>query len=452
MKKLYSSLLITFVLLLLIGFFCIQFVEKTPYQKLPHYSLLIDKFDSLANHFPKLNISDQFTVGIAKSSITPEEIMPLAGYGKRSPKQMEGILDSSFVTSIVYHNGFDSVAFLSSDLLIIHPNLTRTFFEKAALLGWDHHRLHLSATHTHSGIGGWAPGFIGESFAGKFNPSTIDWLAEKMIASLEIANANKNKASIAFFEIDAPDYVRNRLVDQRGMVDSWLKVMQLHTASGIIYHTIYSSHATCFSHKNHLLSSDYPAFLIKNLEKEAAVHAAVFSAGAVGSMRPESTQEKELERAQDIGNGLSEQINMISLLNFPQQQYLAFRFFRLEIPLNRPQFKISKNLCLRPWLFNWLVGQQRVEISYAQLNDVLWIGIPADFSGELALPLYEYARSKGLNLIITSFSGSYIGYIPKDDWYDLDKYETRTMSWYGHDNGAYFSEITKKLIDLSTND
>jgi hypothetical protein len=77
------------------------------------------------------------------------------------------------------------------------------------------------------------------------------------------------------------------------------------------------------------------------------------------------------------------------------------------------------------------------------------LGFPCDFSGELAVFLYEYAQKQGLNLIITSFNGGYIGYVPHDQWYDINKYETRTMTWYGHDTGDYLTEIAKRIIDLS---
>ena len=65
------------------------------------------------------------------------------------------------------------------------------------------------------------------------------------------------------------------------------------------------------------------------------------------------------------------------------------------------------------------------------------------------MELYAYAKSKNLNLILSSFNGGYAGYVPDDQWYDLEEYEPRSMSWYGYDNGAYFVEIIKLLIDYS---
>jgi hypothetical protein len=62
-------------------------------------------------------------------------------------------------------------------------------------------------------------------------------------------------------------------------------------------------------------------------------------------------------------------------------------------------------------------------------------------------PLSEYARSKSLNLIVTSFNGAYTGYVTSDVHFDKNTYETTTMSWYGPYNGAYFSEVITDVID-----
>ena len=63
-------------------------------------------------------------------------------------------------------------------------------------------------------------------------------------------------------------------------------------------------------------------------------------------------------------------------------------------------------------------------------------------------PLDSYAKARGLNLIVTSFNGGYIGYVTADKWYNLDKYETVAMNWFGPYKGAYFQEAIKDLTDL----
>lgn len=56
------------------------------------------------------------------------------------------------------------------------------------------------------------------------------------------------------------------------------------------------------------------------------------------------------------------------------------------------------------------------------------------------------AQNQHLNLIVTSFDGSYVGYITEDSRYDLNSYETRVMNWYGPQNGQYFQEIINSIL------
>jgi len=88
-----------------------------------------------------------------------------------------------------------------------------------------------------------------------------------------------------------------------------------------------------------------------------------------------------------------------------------------------------------------------MEITSMRMGNLLFIGVPCDFSGELVAPLEKYANDRGIELIITSFNGGYAGYVTKDEWYDFNKYETRTMNWYGHEIGKYMSVAITKIID-----
>jgi len=142
------------------------------------------------------------------------------------------------------------------------------------------------------------------------------------------------------------------------------------------------------------------------------------------------------------------QLSLLANFGTQTEAVSTLESFKLKLPLRAPQLKISKNLKIRPWVFRSLFGDYTVEVSVLKVNNTLMIGLPCDFSGELAIPLYEYARSKKLNLMITSFNGGYIGYVTQDDRYDMEKYETRTMNWYGPDSGAYFSEIITRVIDI----
>ena len=60
----------------------------------------------------------------------------------------------------------------------------------------------------------------------------------------------------------------------------------------------------------------------------------------------------------------------------------------------------------------------------------------------------DHAKTLGLNLIITTFNGGYMGYITPDEYYDKHFHEVREMNWYGPGNGKYFDELITKIRNL----
>ncbi|MBK6978430.1 MAG: hypothetical protein IPH28_16125 [Cytophagaceae bacterium] len=102
---------------------------------------------------------------------------------------------------------------------------------------------------------------------------------------------------------------------------------------------------------------------------------------------------------------------------------------------------------LRPWLFKILYGDYPSNVKITMIDNTLVIGLPCDFSGEIMAELDQYATKQGINLVVTSFNGSYAGYVTHDRLYDLDLYETTIMSWFGYQNGKYFSTVVKDIID-----
>jgi hypothetical protein len=78
------------------------------------------------------------------------------------------------------------------------------------------------------------------------------------------------------------------------------------------------------------------------------------------------------------------------------------------------------------------------------------LGTPCDFSGMLTNPIYKKAVEKNIHVMVTSFNGGYIGYITPDEYYDLEKYETQTMNWYGPGNGTYLQQCLIRMLDTSS--
>ena len=116
---------------------------------------------------------------------------------------------------------------------------------------------------------------------------------------------------------------------------------------------------------------------------------------------------------------------------------------RLNLYLRAPVYRIFSWLAVRSWVFYRLYGKYQPFISVCKLSNILILGVPCDFSGELSKEI----KSKVITpLIISGFNGQYIGYVTPDKYYQIDDYETRTMNWFGYGNGSYFLDIIEKIF------
>jgi neutral ceramidase len=426
----------------------VTWLDRTPYKEEVHYAQTLSALDRYHEYREEAPV-DSLYVGWSERSLIPQEditSIPLAGYGARDPKNALGIHDSVFVRTIVLANRYTKIALVSADLLIIHPELSRRVYETAKKYDWTQNEIYFGATHTHSSLGAWAPGKVGDLFAGTYDPEMVNWLADQLVQSIVEAEQAISAGNTNYGEVELPDLIRNRLVGEQGITDPFAKVLFFQNENGRAVDLSYGAHATCLGPEWKEVSGDYPA-VFQEILSDTLFAMASFRAGAVASMTAFSDSYSDWPLAEHIGTSLGEQVGLLSNLSPSGSAFAAIESYQVPLYLGPPQLKVSQNLVLRPWLFKQLVGDYPTYINVATIDKTLMIGLPCDFSGELAVPLYAYARQKGLNLIINSFNGGYIGYVPKDEWYDLDKYETRTMAWYGHDTGAYFTEIIKRIID-----
>ncbi|MEQ8335963.1 MAG: neutral/alkaline non-lysosomal ceramidase N-terminal domain-containing protein [Cyclobacteriaceae bacterium] len=445
MKKFARIVLIVLAVMAAIWFLLFTPVDRSPYDQSDFYREMDKRLDSLEKAFHEVERSDSLLVGWSKVSITPAGPAPLAGYSNRKPKEMERLHDSIFVRTVVFRQGENKVAFVSADLLIFHPAVTDKII-KTLPEGFSTHELYLTTTHTHSSLGAWAPGLVGEAIAGPENDTTAQFIADQVILSIKEAGKQLVRGQIGLVEMNLEQLVHNRLVHEEGTTDPWLKSVLVHRAGQTGILNFFSAHATCLNSQWRSLSGDFPGQLNSLLEADTLYDFTLYGAGAVGSMGPVAPGEG-WERVEKYAHQLKKQMDFLPMI-VSFSDITSLTSFHLPLPLREPYVKITENWAIRPYIFKKLAGDYNVNISVFKLGSTLFVGIPADFSGELAVPLYQKARELGLNLVITSFNGGYIGYVVKDDWYDLSRYESRSMSWYGPDNGAYLSEIIERILHI----
>ncbi|WP_332368477.1 hypothetical protein [Spirosoma telluris] len=120
--------------------------------------------------------------------------------------------------------------------------------------------------------------------------------------------------------------------------------------------------------------------------------------------------------------------------------------FTLPLGLREPHPRVIGNWRVRPWLFYAIYGDYPSDLKALRIGQTVLLGTPCDFSGEFVADFKPLATQKGVNLMITSFDGGYIGYVTPDAYYNRPTYETRDMNWFGPYNGAYFEEMMMGLL------
>jgi len=426
-------------LLLLSG--CLP-VNRSPYQNKKYYRQTKAAIDRLP---APVYSPDTVRVGWAKVNITPTAKAPLAGYGKRKGKNLTSIHDSIYVRAFVFKNKTRKVAFVSLDLLIVPMSVTAALEKALPRIGFARNQTYLTATHAHSSLGGWAKKPAGYLMAGKYSPAIVEHLTTAILKAIKEAEAAAAPAQLGFAAVPADLFVSNRLLGASATRDTLLRLVKIRKRTGekaLLF--TYAAHATCLPASELTLSGDYPAALVQALEKKEVVSFAAFAAGGVASHSPAA-----------VGSGYEKVNHMVKGLSLIIQKHInqiplayAFKLQALTVPLylRKPHWRIAQNWRLPPALFYLVFGNYPATLSALRLGNILFLGTPCDFSGELALELQRQIPAGAENLLVTSFNGGYIGYITPDKYYNLKKYETRDMNLFGPYNGAYLSEMMQLLL------
>ncbi|MCF0038917.1 neutral/alkaline non-lysosomal ceramidase N-terminal domain-containing protein [Dyadobacter fanqingshengii] len=434
---------IVLVLLLVIATM-ITTMDNTPYKEMPYYG----QWKRLVSNVKKDTSGSigQLQAGWAKVNITPASPTPTAGYGNRRGKLYTAVHDSVYVRAMVIDNGETQAAIIAADLLIVPPTVIKLLQSRLTEKEIPFDQVFFGATHSHNSVGGWGTGISSLFFSGKYDPATVERLADAIFQAIVLAKAKLEPVDLTYMEaIDTVD-IRNRLVGGEGEIDPEIRSAAFVTKSGkkaIL--SSYAAHSTVLNSKNIVLSRDYPGMLVDSLEK-GRYDFAMYMAGAVGSMGPIEKGADDFDEVKNQAYGVQKALLSDSALKM-KSKGATLQAITLPLPLRDPSPRLTMNINLRSWAFKKAFGEYPVFVKALRIGNILMVGMPCDFSGELVAGLDAYAKTKGINLLVTSFNGGYIGYITHDKYFDKDLYETKTMSWYGPYNGAYLQEVIKDIID-----
>ena len=459
MKKVLYSILAIVAVFGLVFFLLTGSVKDDPLITSSYFKKTMSRVDSLKK--TEIPVIAALQAGFCKISITPGinnsvddasagkfKVVPLAGFGNRKGKPATGVHDSLFVRSVALKVGSRQMVFVGADLLIMPPNIIDEAVGQLAAKGITRDQLLFSATHSHSSIGGWGPGFVGEQFAGKANPEIQKWLVNCIVKSVLGAVSDLSASQITCGSFAAANLTRNRFIGELGTKNgdfTYILVNQKGKRKAVI--GSFSAHATTQGAGNMLFSGDYPGYWERKMEA-GSFDMALFCAGSIGSQSP-SGKGKEFESARYIGESLADTL----IKRLPLNTYhdsSSFSSATLRVTLPEYHLRLTPRINLSTWLSNKLMPEPKnVYFQVVRIGKLVWVSAPSDFSGEYALQIKYAMAAKGYDAVVSSFNGSYIGYIVPGRYFYQDEYEPKLMGWFGPTMGDYAMELIRHLTDIA---
>lgn len=461
-KRLVAGVFAVVGLILLTGLVTLTRVDERPFSELPELAGSLNQLqisstaagsEAEPGRAPALLSAGFGRVKLTPTLGSPEDapergvfrFLPLAGYGNRKGKPAEGIHDDIWVKAIALVSGGKTGVVVCADALIIPREVAAMAMDQLGTkVGLTREQVYFSATHTHCSLGGWGEGLVGESFAGPFQPAVRVWFAQQLAAAASMALKDLKPSSLGTSSFDAPQFIRNRLVGDRGRVDSEFALVLIRQDSGgTAVLGSYGAHATILGGGTLQFSAEYPGAWQRAIEN-ATGGLALFAAGAVGS-HGHKAPKGGFEGVEAMGQSLAQE-TLKRLPDIALTNALQFDVLGLKLQLPSLQTRVSSRLRLRPWVAARLlpVGQDTFLQGF-RLGQTLWLSTPCDFSGELALDLKAESRARGTKTVVTSFNGDYVGYVIPASYYNLGGYEPQTMSFFGPQVPDYFMEALRRI-------
>lgn len=382
--------------------------------------------------------------GVSVVDITPPVGEPMAGYSARDPKASRGVLDRTWAKALSLTSGHKTVTIVAGGVLLVSPELRQAILARCRLPAEE---VYFTATHTHTGGGGYSPQWAWEYVLGEFDEKILDRLAGAFAGAIARSRADMQPALIRIAQIreDAAldALLVNRLLKSPGQGS--LSGVYLLRPGGepLACLVVLGAHPTSLDRQDRRISGDFPGVVQREVERLTGA-ATLFAQGGVGSMRPAIDRTSDAAAFTRVGV----KIAAMAAAGFDDGEAadtVELSAAIVEVDLPAQQYRISEHLRLSPLAVS-LVHERRTYIHAVRINEAVLLGMPGDFSGELTVELERLCAEMPVTPIVTSFNGDYIGYLVPARHYGTGSYEVRGMNFFGPWCGEYFVELSRRII------
>ena len=399
--------------------------------------------------------------GTARISITPlEEDIPtqLGGYGAREGKPAEGVLDTLYGKVLVLHWGDEKATVISVDTCSVPINLVEETLAKAAVPGLTTDNTLVCASHTHTGLEGFAldrRNIAGNPNTGVFSEPMLNFVVERLAEALHEAAGNLQPVQAASAQVSLPDMNRNR----RGAVcaDDQMTVLRLDRMDGTPLAALvnYTAHGTFVDENDMLASGEWAGQMQRTVEDLFGGDVlCLYANGAEGDIAPRRPEGgSRYEQAQNYGRRVGiaawramQELESSPVTAFSQQS----TWVELPVRTGAPDFQkiAGDEYKVSPEQLDLLLQvmfPDKAPLYTLRVNDFQMVTFPGEPICAIGTAVKETMRESGIkHPCVASLTSDHIGYILSAEEYDRSGYEV-TASFYGSGLGALLLDEAKKL-------
>ena len=383
-------------------------------------------------------------VGVAEVDLTPTEPVPVAGFLDGIMQPYVGINSRCSARALTIASGGASVTVLAADLLLIDAPLARRILARTGLA---RDQIYFTATHTHSGPGGWGNHPLERLVAGTFDPVVANELVDRLARVVLASRARLEPVEVAFGQTAVSGLQRNRIdpgAATNDLLSAWFFRATGRASGQPIVATLasFGAHPTIAHPHPARLGGDYPGAFVAALRQRGIGGTVLFAAGTIGDSSPVRPPGANFRQSvHTYGEALADRL--VDLLGSAQfHRETPFANLGLEVALPPVQVPFgSARLRFSP-LAVWWISPRRTFLHTVRLGPAFLVGFPGDCAGQLAAGFQTDPP-----VVATSFNGDYKGYLVTPETFRTRScYETRWMSFFGPDLGASLVDLAARGI------
>jgi len=365
--------------------------------------------------------------GTAPLPVDPGE--PMGGYGGFTTRRAEGVLDPPEARALVLEGNGVRAGLVALDLVIARPDVRELVLAATRELHLDW--LAVVATHTHSGPGGYLPGWVSARMtAGEFDPAMPAKIARAASEALALATAELAPARLA--SSDVPLHLaRNRRFSD-GADETHLALLRADFADGrppvVLF--AYGVHATILPPTNHLLSADWPGSARSALA--ASGWRAIFVPGPLGDQEPAvdlavlSSAAQDRQAMADFGRRLAQEVDAAARALAPRDAEAHLVALERWVATPPPELR---SFCALWWL-SPLVGSsldafvsKSVPFQALRVGGAELVAVPAEPTSVVGARL-RASLPAGLTPFVVAHANDWLGYVVDAPTYARGGYES----------------------------